>query len=153
MLNFWHSTDKIGTQRCNLTFAQGKWISWQASKRFILLARLGKLPCHKKLGIFMFSLASLCFHCRIIFYSACTWFKFCFCGPNLQSVTKHFGRNSKIVYIYNLIDPRTPPFNVVCGNTCAKCSLPATQHCLGWGREGQCFMLNSIWKCRDMYIL
>ena len=43
--------------------ARGKWISWRASKRFILLARLGKLPCHKKLGIFkfMFSLSDINF--------------------------------------------------------------------------------------------
>jgi hypothetical protein len=54
----------------------------------------------------------------------------------LQSVTKQFGQNSKGAYIYNIIDPPHPPFNVACGNTCAKCSLPATQHCLGWGREG-----------------
>jgi hypothetical protein len=49
-------------------------------------------------------------------------------GAKLQSVTKHFGQNSKKAYIYNLIDSPHPPFNVVCGNTCAKCSLPATQH-------------------------
>ena len=49
-------------------------------------------------------------------------------GAKLQSVTKHFGQNSKIAYIYNLIDSPHPPFNVVCGNTCAKCSLRATQH-------------------------
>jgi hypothetical protein len=54
----------------------------------------------------------------------------------LQSVTKQFGQNSKRAYICNIIDPPHPPFNVACGNTCAKCSLPATQHCLGRGREG-----------------
>jgi hypothetical protein len=37
-------------QRCNLTLARGKWISWRASKRFILLARLGNFPYHKKTG-------------------------------------------------------------------------------------------------------
>jgi hypothetical protein len=38
-----------------LTLARGKWISWRASKHFILLARLGKLPGRIKLGIFKFS--------------------------------------------------------------------------------------------------
>ena len=74
----------------------------------------------------------------------------------LKSVTKHFGQNSKRAYIYNIIDRPHPPFNVLYGNTCAKCSLPGTQHCLGWGSRGgrdSGFMLNSIWKCGDMYIL
>jgi hypothetical protein len=50
-------------QRCNSTLARGKWISWRASERFILLARWGKLPCHKKLGIFkfMFPLSDIIF--------------------------------------------------------------------------------------------
>ena len=35
-------------QRCNLT----QWISRRARECFILVARLGKLTCHKKVGIF-----------------------------------------------------------------------------------------------------
>jgi hypothetical protein len=58
---------KPPSNRCNssqhLPAYRGKWKSWRASKRFILLARLGKLPCHKKLGIFkfMFSLSDINF--------------------------------------------------------------------------------------------
>jgi hypothetical protein len=43
-------------QRCNLTLARGKWISWRASKSFLLIARTGKLLCHKKLASFQFIL-------------------------------------------------------------------------------------------------
>ena len=60
--------------------ARGKWISWRASKRFILLARLGKLPCHKKLGIFkfMFSLSDKFFIVHVLDSN------FVFCGPKLD---------------------------------------------------------------------
>jgi hypothetical protein len=50
-------------QRCNLTLARlpgaSEYHNLQASKRFILLARFGKLPCHKKLGIFKFMFSLL----------------------------------------------------------------------------------------------
>ena len=57
------------SQRFNLT-----------SKRFILFAQLGKLPCHKKLAIFkfMFSLSDTFFIMHVLDSN------FVFCGPKLD---------------------------------------------------------------------
>ena len=51
-------------------------VNIMASNCFILLARLGKLPCHKKLGIFkfMFSLSDKFFIVHVLD----------FCGPKLD---------------------------------------------------------------------
>jgi hypothetical protein len=48
--------------------AWGKWISWRGSKHFILLAWLGQLSYHKKLGIikFMFSLSDKFFIVHVL---------------------------------------------------------------------------------------
>jgi hypothetical protein len=71
--------DKILPKK-NILISWGKWMSCRPSKRFILLARLGKLPCHKKQGIFvsLFLLLDKCFIVHILDSN------FVFCGPNLD---------------------------------------------------------------------
>ena len=68
-------------QTCNLILARLPGASeYHDGKRFILLARLGKLPCHKKLGIFkfMFSLSDTFFIVHVLDSNVV------FCAPKLD---------------------------------------------------------------------
>ena len=68
----------------------------------------------------------------------------------LQSVTKPFGQNSKRAYVYNIIEPRTPVGKYLRKMFLASARPNVVQ---GGGGSDSVIMLNSIWKCVNMYIL